>query len=661
MSSTLSSRHSMDNMETKENTNSIRSMQSGMTMNETKMKPSPSPHPVCGEGVDIDLRGIPQFILDLQQIQPTLNIMTCGDVSHGKSTLLKALSGESTGKDSREKRRNMTIRLGYTSCKIWKCLQCPRPQCYFSTHSDLSTKKVQCSHCGAKPDKTHGDYHNGTSKVILLRHLSFVDVPGHAELMQTMVSATSVADAAILVVDASKSCPGKQTEQHMEAVHLLGLMKYGRLIVAQNKVDLINRQRACLSFGEIRGFLGSFGDREFSDNAPIIPISAQSKLNIDALCHYIIHSLPKYSSKLVESRCEIPRSIKSSIPDGIYGNGSLRANVIRSFDVNKSRDVSSIEDIDKIKGGVLGSAILSGHVHIGQMIQVRPGYIIKKKTKKMKDPLMDRLQPQWSARPICTVVKSLQYGKIQAGDGFPGGNVGIQTNIDPSLTKADGLCGHVIVAANDPNPPPIFNKFKMSVTFLRRQKQFKCNKKQFEFVRLNIGAFKMKAEVVQVGVGDYDGILCVLEAPICARIGDKVGICRQNKQREWAFVGGGIIRETCNIQIDDERKEAKDQTVNASKSSMDTIKEEDRVRVDIRYQQRTARKGITMVVGLPTNIKIKKLVKIMKKEWSTGATIVEDEISGTVIQLQGDLRHLVGPLLVKNDIVKKSQIMTRGV
>merc|ERR1711997_352324 len=89
----------------------------------------------------------------------------------------------------------------------------------------------------------------------------------------------------------------------------------------------------------------------------------------------------------------------------------------------------------------------------------------------------------------------------------------------------------------------------MSVTFLRHQKQFKCNRTQFEYVRVNIGAFKMKAEVVQVGVGDYDGILCVLEAPICARIGDKVGICRQNKQKEWAFVGGGIIRETKSILV----------------------------------------------------------------------------------------------------------------
>merc|ERR1719382_926497 len=127
--------------------------------------------------IDIDLKGIPNFILDLQRVQPTLNIMTCGDVSHGKSTLLAALSGEKTGKHSREKKGNMTIRLGYTSCKIYKCLQCPRPDCYFSTHSDAKVP-TQCplqKHCAFEP--------------LLIRHLSFVDVPGHSELMQTMVSA----------------------------------------------------------------------------------------------------------------------------------------------------------------------------------------------------------------------------------------------------------------------------------------------------------------------------------------------------------------------------------------------------------------------------------------------------------------------------------------
>eukprot|EP00487_Bulimina_marginata_P012306 TRINITY_DN849_c0_g1_i4.p1 TRINITY_DN849_c0_g1~~TRINITY_DN849_c0_g1_i4.p1 ORF type:complete len:164 (+),score=35.86 TRINITY_DN849_c0_g1_i4:40-531(+) len=133
---------------------------SGLMLKDTYLKPRSAPfsNDMFGDGVDIDLRGIPSFILDLQQTQPTLNIMTCGDVSHGKSTLLAALSGEKTGKHTDELKGNMTIRLGYTSCKIWKCLICPAPDHYFTTHSDLSLKKVICPNCGTKPTKSHKLY-----------------------------------------------------------------------------------------------------------------------------------------------------------------------------------------------------------------------------------------------------------------------------------------------------------------------------------------------------------------------------------------------------------------------------------------------------------------------------------------------------------------------
>ena len=298
-----------------------------------KSAPSSNPLPVIDDGVDIDLQGIPKFILDLQIVQPTLNLMTCGDVSHGKSTLLAALSGEKTGKHSAEKKGNMTIRLGYTSCKIWKCLICPRPQCYFTTHSDAKFKSIQCPNCGEKPNKSYKKYGNGTSKVYLIRHLSFVDVPGHAQLMQTMVSATSVADGAILVIDSSKSCPGKQTAQHMDAINLLGLMKEGQMIIAQNKIDLIDPHKACLSYEEIRRYLATFGDDKLAFNTPVIPISAQSRLNIDALCNSIINNLPKFSKKLLDDHYNQYLERQS------LDSGDLYMNIIRSFDVNKAKDL----------------------------------------------------------------------------------------------------------------------------------------------------------------------------------------------------------------------------------------------------------------------------------------------------------------------------------
>jgi len=571
--------------------------------------------------------------------------MTCGDVSHGKSTLLAALSGERTGKHSAEKKGNMTIRLGYTACKIWKCLRCPALRCYFATHSDLALKRVECRHCGAKPNASHSQYHLGDSPIILLRHLSFVDVPGHAQLMQTMVSATSVADAAILVVDSSKACPGKQTAQHMDAVHLLGLMRAGRLVIAQNKVDLVTPARACLSHEEIRSYLGTFGDQELTTSAPVIPISAQSELNIDALCYAIVHALPKYSSRLMAK--ENSREF-------------LCANVIRSFDVNKARDLTSVRDIDRIAGGVLGGAVLSGHLEIDQEIEIRPGYIRRRKSEKSSSKKLSKFQrkmaPRWYAQPIRTTVRSLRYGKHATTAAFPGGNVGVQTNVDPSLTKADGLCGHLIVDARHPNPPPIFDKFKMSMAFLGKQRPFKVG----EWIRVNIGSFKMKAEVAQRDVGDYGGILCVLEAPICARVGDVVGVCRQNSKKEWAFIGGGVIRSAKVIQIAADAKRIKKASVGVSSNAVQALKRKAETAVHIRYQQRNGRKGVTTVAGLPSTIDFKPLATRMKRKWCTNATVMEDEEMGKVIQIQGDLRHEIGVFVVKEGFVEKAQVKVHG-
>lgn len=585
--------------------------------------------------IDCDLKGIPRSILDLMQVQPTLNLMTCGDVSHGKSTLLAALSGEKTGKHSKEKKGNMTIRLGYTSCKIYKCSQCPRPDCYFSTHSDLKPPTRCPNKCGL------------TTPPLLIRHLSFVDVPGHSQLMQTMVSATSIADGAILVIDSSKPVPGKQTAQHLEAMNLLGLMQQNKMIVAQNKIDLISPSKACRNYEDIRGYLRTFGDEQFAFNTPIIPISAQSKLNIDALCNLIITHFPKYSPSLISANC----SLKSS---------DLLMNIIRSFDVNRPRDLVDAAAIDSICGGVIGGAVLNGHIAIDQVIEIRPGYLMKRKEKN-KAMKRCKFGNQWEAQPIRTIVRSLKYGKNAASKGYSGGNVGIETTIDPSLTKADRMCGHVVIDANHPNPPPIFNKFIMSYALLSGQES---DFKKFEMIRVNVGSFKMRAEVIG-SIKEYDGaLLLVLEAPICARVGDKIGICRQSKKREWAFIGGGIIRKTKNIRIqsdDDKIGKRMKKSVNVS-STADALSDQNKEIVHLRYQQRSGKKGITTIIGLPKEIKLKKLMFRMKKEFNSGATLVDDEEDGNgqIIQIQGDLRNDIAQMLEKLNVVTKAQIVVHG-
>jgi len=69
--------------------------------------------------------------------QATINIGTIGHVAHGKSTLVKAVSGTNTVKHFREKFRNITIKLGYANAKLFRCPKCPAPQCFKSFGSNI--------------------------------------------------------------------------------------------------------------------------------------------------------------------------------------------------------------------------------------------------------------------------------------------------------------------------------------------------------------------------------------------------------------------------------------------------------------------------------------------------------------------------------------------
>lgn len=70
--------------------------------------------------------------------QATINIGTIGHVAHGKSTVVKAISGVQTVRFKNELERNITIKLGYANAKVYKCDNpaCPRPTCYRSYKSE---------------------------------------------------------------------------------------------------------------------------------------------------------------------------------------------------------------------------------------------------------------------------------------------------------------------------------------------------------------------------------------------------------------------------------------------------------------------------------------------------------------------------------------------
>ena len=117
------------------------------TLKSVLKKPS-TPGPVLQEKMpelpeqpnpeDLDFSTLTPLSPEIIARQATINIGTIGHVAHGKSTVVKAISGVQTVRFKNELERNITIKLGYANAKIYKCdsEECPRPGCYKSFKSE---------------------------------------------------------------------------------------------------------------------------------------------------------------------------------------------------------------------------------------------------------------------------------------------------------------------------------------------------------------------------------------------------------------------------------------------------------------------------------------------------------------------------------------------
>ena len=81
---------------------------------------------------------------------------------------------------------------------------------------------------------------------------------------------------------------------------------------------------------------------------------------------------------------------------------------------------------------------------------------------------------------------------------------------------------------------------------------------------------------------------------------------------------------------------------------------------DIRIQQRNGRKSLTTVAGLSRDLDLKKILKYLKKAYSTNGTIIEDEEAGSVIQVQGDQRRNIYEALTQWNILDKDMVKVHG-
>lgn len=420
----------------------------------------------------------------IMQNQPTINIGTIGHVAHGKSTLVNAISSIKTVRFKSEMEKNITIKLGYANTKIFQCdsPECPRPDCYqsykTSAKTDLKCKREGCS---------------GTLK--LVKHVSFVDCPGHDVLMTTMINGTAVMDAAILMIAANEPCPQQQTVEHLFALEKTDLSK---IIVVQNKIDLISREK-CL---EQQEKIDEFLKNTKAEDSPIIPVSGQYKLNINAVLDYIVNYIPN-NSRLLDVN---PRLV-----------------IIRSFDINKPG-----YKIDELVGGVIGGSLLFGKLKLGDEIEIRPG-IIMKAGKNFK------------IKPFISKIISLKTENVSLNEAYPGGLIAIGTDIDPSCCIADNLVGHILGLKGD--VPDIYQKLTINYeifdTFLdKKDKEIKCLVLN-EVYMLNVGSCSLNA-MLKIKTSDH--LTFDLFKPVCCDLREKVTLSKK-VSNNWRLIGYGKIVE----------------------------------------------------------------------------------------------------------------------
>jgi translation initiation factor 2 subunit 3 len=327
--------------------------------------------------------------MDLSSVmknQPIVNIGIIGHVSNGKSSVTKCLTGIATQKHSDEKKRNVTIKLGYANAKIYKCNECEEPECYKASGSNEDIMK--CEYC--------------SNDMELVNHISICDVPGHNLFMSAMMNGTNVMDYTVLIESiANTEMPAPQTKEHLLCTNI---SKIPNIATCLNKLDLIKKEDARkILFQLQRELVGTQ-----AEESPIIPISASLGLNIDALTEIL--SKIKPVNKNYEDKAQMI--------------------IVRSFNINKCGC-----NIEHIKGGVIGGSIIRGTLKVNDEILIKPGYVTKSSDGNSRFKYL----------PLRSKVLSINSEKTTLESAISGGLIGVQLDIDPGLCADDGLVGSMLI------------------------------------------------------------------------------------------------------------------------------------------------------------------------------------------------------------------------
>jgi len=313
--------------------------------------------------------------------------------------------------------------------------------------------------------------------------------------MATMLSGAAIMNGALLLVAANEECPQPQTREHLMALSIIGVDK---IIVVQNKIDIVSKEAARKNYAEIQNFIKG----TLAEKAPIIPISAHHDVNIDMLI------------EAIEKKIPTPKWDKSK-PARMY--------IARSFDVNVPGT-----KLAGLKGGVIGGSLTQGKLKIGDEVEILPGRRVEVGSKT-----------SWES--IVTKVRSLFTGGLSLDSAGPGGLIAIGTGLDPSLTKSDSLVGRN--AGVPGSLPPVLNELMFSTELMQRVVGVSSelavdNLKTNEPLMLSVGT---ATTVGVVTSGRSDSAEVSLKIPVCVEKNQRIAISRRIAGK-WRLIGYGVVK-----------------------------------------------------------------------------------------------------------------------
>ncbi|HLD78401.1 MAG TPA: translation initiation factor IF-2 subunit gamma, partial [archaeon] len=281
-----------------------------------------------------------------------------------------------------------------------------------------------------------------------------------------------------------------QTREHLTVLEISGIKN---IVVVQNKVDLVSQEQAQQNHAQIQAFLKG----SVAEGAPVIPVSAQQKVNLDALI------------QAVEERIPTPQRDPAKPPKLL---------VARSFDINKPGT-----PVSTLKGGIIGGSLVQGQLAVGDDIEILPGV-------KVKDNFV----------PLRTKVTGLQKAMTDLPQAGPGGLLGVATELDPAVTKSDSLSGNI--AGKPGQLPPARSELAFASHLLERvvgaKEELKVEPiRTGEPLLLTVG---ISRTVGAVSAAAQKKVTMRLKIPVVTEKGERIAISRQVAGR-WRLIGWGEV------------------------------------------------------------------------------------------------------------------------